>query len=300
MMKKIIVMLLPMLIGCNDIPSQGKLPFLRKEANLGHLMRTNAIGDDYVRTFFRFTMNCFIDTNTLVMDSCLVLTASGIDGYEYPAFLKVQIKSSEDTAWNSVLSYLSFNHSDKNLGWMVQPKGYYEGSEYIPSDTILVGDKYIPQKSLGVFEFEIRDSFGNKIKIGLDLRSRLPQVSKNSKGNLELRWPSDSLPTAVCIASLCDNEDGCSSPLRILQVDSSVREEYGWFDFCLSGNEKEEIAIPDSSYLEKYGSFVAETKINWFVFDGSVTIESHCKRKGCSKEDVLRQLFSRHYRLYYK
>lgn len=264
-------------------------------------MRTNnTTSEDYVETPFLLTMDCFVDTNTLVVDSCILLPEFDIHSSEYPAFLKVQIKSSEDTAWNSVLSYLSFKHSDKNLGWMVRPKGYYEGSEFIPSDTILVGDKYIPQKSLGVFEFEIRDFFGNKIKIGLDFRSRLPQVSKNSTGNLELRWPSDSLPTAVCGASLCDSEDGCSSPLRILQVDSSVREEYSWFDFCLSGNETEEIAIPDSSYLEKYGNFVVETKINWFVFDSSVTIESNCKRKGCSKEDVLRQLFTRHYRLYYK
>ncbi len=249
-------------------------------------------------------MHCFVDTNVRAIDSCLLSPESGIHRHEYSALLKVQIKSSEDTAWNSILSYLPFESFNQNLDGeaafdTIRLGGYYKGSEFIPLDTILVGDKYIPQKSLGVFEFEIRDSFGNKIKIGLDLRSRLPQVSKNSKGNLELRWPSDSLPTAVCIASLCDNEDGCSSPLRILQVDSSVREEYGWFDFCLSGNEKEEIAIPDSSYLEKYGSFVAETRINRFVFDNCVTVKSGCK-KNCSVDDIRHQLFNRHYRIYYK
>ena len=297
-MKKVVLILFAVLVGCGDIISDGQISngltdYSKKEANLKGLLQIGF-------SSFSLEMHCFVDTNVLTIDSCLLSPESGIHRYEYPVFLKVQIKSSEDTAWNSILSYLPFKHSDKNFGWMVQPKGYYEGSEFIPSDTILIGDKYIPQKSLGVFEFEIRDSFGNKIKIGLDLHSRLPQVTKNPRGNLELRWPSDSLPTAVCIASLCANEDGCSSPLRILQVDSSVREQYSWFDFCLSGNEKEEIAIPDSSYFEKYGSFVAETKINWFVFDSSMTIESNCKRKGCSKENVLRQLFSRHYRIHYK
>ncbi len=300
MMKKFVVVLFFILIGCNDIPPQWEGPYLKKEASLRHLMRTNiTTSDDYVETPFLLTMDCFVDTNTLVIDSCVLLPEFDIHSSEYPAFLKVQIKSSEDTAWNSVLSYLSFKHSNKNLGWMVQPKGYYEGSEFIPSDTILIGDKYIPQKSLGIFEFEIRDSFGNKIKIKLDFHSRLPQVSKNSTGNLELWWPSDSLPTAVCVPSLCKNEDGCSFPLRILQVDSSVREEYSWFDFCLSGNEKEVLAIPDSSYLEKYGSFVAETRINRFVFDNCVTVESGCK-KNCSADDVRHQLFNRHYRIYYK
>lgn len=292
-MKKIIVILLPMLIGCNDIPSQGELPFLRKEANLGHLMRTNAIGDDQVRTFFRFTMNCFVDTNNLVIDSCLILTASGIDVYEYPAFLKVQIKSSEDTAWNSVLSYLSFKHSDKNLGWMVQPKGYYEGSEFIPSDTILVGDKYIPQKSLGVFEFEIRDSFGNRIKIGLDFHSRLPQVSKNSTGNLVLHF-DDSLRVKLCPVILCSTMYGCDDSLRV-RVDSSQRELYLWDVYCLSRYESYEMAIPDISYLEKFGNYVAEAIIDL----PEITVETDCK-KGVCVEDDIRQLFESHYYIYYK
>ena len=292
-MKKIIVMLLPMLIGCNDIPSQGKLLFLRKEANLGHLMRTNAIGDDCVRTFFHFTVNCFIDTNTLAMDSCLVLTASGIDVYEYPAFLKVQIKSSEDTAWNSILSYLPFKHSDKNFGWMVQPKGYYEGSEFIPSDTILIGDKYIPQKSLGVFEFEIRDSFGNKIKIGLNLRSRLPRVSKNSMGNLVLHL-NDSLRFKLCPVILCSTMYGCDDSLRV-RVDSSQRELYLWDVYCLSRYESYEIAIPDSSYLEKFGNYVAEAIIDL----PEITVETDCK-KGMCVEDDIRRIFEPYYYIYYK
>ncbi len=302
-MKKTILIFLFILIGCGDIISDGQISndlteYSKKEANLKGLLQIDF-------SSFSLEMHCFVDTNVLIIDSCLLLPESGIHRYEYPAFLKVQIKSSEDTAWSSILSYLPFECFNQNLDGgvcsdTIRPGGYYKGSDFIPSDTILVGNKYIPQKSLGVFEFEIRDSFGNKIKIGLDLHSRLPQVSKNSMGNLELRWLPDSLPTAVCIASLCDSEDGCSSPLRILQVDSSVREKYSWFDFCLSGNETEKIAIPDSSYLEKYGNFVAETKINWFVFDSSVTIESNCKKRGCSRENVLNQLLSRRYRLYYK
>ncbi len=293
-MKRIVGILFFILIGCNDIPPQWVGPYLKKEASLRHLMRTNiTTSDDYVETPFLLTMYCFVDTNTLVIDSCILLPEFDIHSSEYPAFLKVQIKSSEDTAWNSVLSYFSFKHSDKNLGWMVQPKGYYEGSEFIPSDTILIGDKFIPQKSLGVFEFEIRDSFGNRIKIGLDFHSRLPQVFKNSMGNLVLHL-NDSLRFKLCPVILCSTMYGCDDSLRV-RVDSSQRELYLWNVYCLSRYESYEIAIPDSSYLEKFGNYVAEAIIDL----PEITVETDCK-KGMCVEDDIRRIFEPYYYIYYK